>query len=156
MGRLCQTMLCPQPQNPCLATVRMNHQLSQPQSAKWLLMSDKVIGLFWTVYVDLLVCYLLQSVYSLISVAPGHRWATPTLASAEMVTHRLLAYAMGSNDDSDWPIHSLMLSFHDLRGIPVRRLSSAVIGSMILAAYHDGRRGRTTSCDARIERRSQR
>ena len=29
---------------------------------------------------------------------------------------------MCSNDDIDWPVHSLMLSFHDLRGRPLQQL----------------------------------
>ena len=38
-----------------------------------------------------------------------------TDASVVMVTHRLLSSAMHSSDDSDWPAHSLILSFHDFR-----------------------------------------
>ena len=33
---------------------------------------------------------------------------------------------MRSNDDNDWPVHSLMLSLHDLRDLPLQRLPSAV------------------------------
>ena len=32
-------------------------------------------------------------------------WGTPTDASATMVAHRLLLYAMRSNGDNDWPVH---------------------------------------------------
>ena len=46
-------------------------------------------------------------------------------------THRPLSSAMRSNDDIHWPVHSLMLSFHDFRGLPLRRLPSTVPGSMI-------------------------
>ena len=28
---------------------------------------------------------------------------------------------MRSNDDGVWPVHSLMLAFHDLRGLPLGR-----------------------------------
>ena len=35
---------------------------------------------------------------------------------------------MHSNDDIDWPVHSL-LSFHDLWGLPLRRLPSTVLCS---------------------------
>ena len=51
---------------------------------------------------------------------------TPTDASATMGVHRLLSSAMRSNDDNDWPVHSLMLSLHDLRDLPLQRLPSAV------------------------------
>ena len=50
---------------------------------------------------------------------------------------------MRSNDDSDWPVHSLMLLLHDLRGLPLRRLPSTVLCIRFLAAYHDGGHGRT-------------
>ena len=74
---------------------------------------------------------------------------TPTDAFAAMVAHRLLPSAMRSNDDSDRPVNSLMLSLRDLRGLPLRRLPSTVPCSMILAAYRDGRHVRTTiDCDA--------
>ena len=58
--------------------------------------------------------------------------------------------AMPDNDNNiDRPVHSLMFSFHDLRGHPLRRLPSTVLCSIISAAYHDGRHGRTmTACDA--------
>ena len=48
----------------------------------------------------------------------------PTAASAVTVAHQLLSSAMRSNNDRDWPVHSLMLSFHDLRGLPLWRPSS--------------------------------
>ena len=34
-----------------------------------------------------------------------------------MVAYRLLSSAMHNNDDNDWPVHSLMLSYRDLRGL---------------------------------------
>ena len=37
---------------------------------------------------------------------------------------------MRSNGDIDWPVHSLILIFHDLRGLPLRRLPSTVLRSM--------------------------
>ena len=40
---------------------------------------------------------------------------------------------MRSNDDSDRPVHSLLSSFHDLRGLPLRRLSSTVPCRMIFS-----------------------
>ena len=40
--------------------------------------------------------------------------------------------AMTSFDGGDWPVHSLMLSFHDLRGLPLRRPPSTVPCSMVL------------------------
>ena len=39
---------------------------------------------------------------------------TPTDPTAVMVAHRRLYTAMRNNDDIDWPVPSLMLSFHDL------------------------------------------
>ena len=44
------------------------------------------------------------------------RRGAPTDASAVMAASRLLSSAMRRNDDFDWPVHSLMLSFHDLDG----------------------------------------
>ena len=52
-----------------------------------------------------------------------------TDASAVMTAHRPLPFAMHSNDDIDWPVHSLMLSFNDLRGLPLRRLPSTALCS---------------------------
>ena len=39
-----------------------------------------------------------------------------------MAAHRLPAAAMRSNDDIDGAVNSLMLSFDDLRGLPLRQL----------------------------------
>ena len=36
-----------------------------------------------------------------------------------MVAHRLLSFAMRSNDDNDWPVTFSMLPLHDLRGLPL-------------------------------------
>ena len=47
-----------------------------------------------------------------------------------MVAHRLLSYVIRSNYDNDCPVHSLILSFHDLRLVPQRRLPSTVTGRM--------------------------
>ena len=68
------------------------------------------------------------------------RWDTPTVTFAVMVAHRPLSSAVGvhSNDNIDWPVHSLMFSLHDLCGLPLRRLPSTVPCSMILAADHHG------------------
>ena len=59
-------------------------------------------------------------------------------ASAAMGAHRRLSSATRSTDDIDWPVHSLMFSFHDLRGLPVRRLPSTEPCSTLCssAAYH--------------------
>ena len=47
--------------------------------------------------------------------------------SAVMAAYRLLWFVMRSNDDSDlWPINSLMLSFQDLGGLPLRLSPSTV------------------------------
>ena len=34
-----------------------------------------------------------------------------------VTAHRLLSNAMRSNDDIGWPVHSLILLFHDLRDL---------------------------------------
>ena len=68
----------------------------------------------------------------LIPVTPGrHHSVTLTEASAVMFWHQLLSSAMCSNDDNDWPVHSLKLSLHDLLGHSLRRLPSTVSSSVI-------------------------
>ena len=68
---------------------------------------------------------------------------TPLLCA--MVANRLLSSAMRSNDDSAWPVHSLMLSFHDFRAgfpydeqhlplLPVARVSTSCIMLADMAA----------------------
>ena len=59
-------------------------------------------------------------------VSARRRWGTSTDASAAMVAHRLLSSVMCSNNDNDWPVHSLMLSHHELRGLPLQRLPSTI------------------------------
>ena len=54
------------------------------------------------------------------------RWGTPTDAPAVNAAHQPLSSAMRSNDVDDWPIHSLMLYFYDLRGVHLRRIPSTV------------------------------
>ena len=49
-----------------------------------------------------------------------------------MTAHRNLSSVMRSNDDSDKPVHFLMWSFHDLHGLPLRRLPFTVPCSMIV------------------------
>ena len=71
----------------------------------------------------------------LLPVAPRHRWGAPTNASSAMTVHRPLSFAMRSNDDIDWPVHSLIPSFHDLRDLTLRRLPptgpcSVIFGSV--------------------------
>ena len=39
------------------------------------------------------------------------RWDTPTDTPAVMAVHRRLSSATLSNDDIDWPVHSLTFSF---------------------------------------------
>ena len=56
----------------------------------------------------------------LIPVTSKHRWDTPVDASAVIVTHRLLSSAMSNNDDSDRPVHFLLLYLHALRGLSLR------------------------------------
>ena len=57
---------------------------------------------------------------------PKRRCDTPTNTSAVTAAHQLLSSAMRSSDDNDRPVHSLMLSFHDLHGRPLRRLQATV------------------------------
>ena len=56
----------------------------------------------------------------------------PTDASAVVVAHQRLSSATRSNDDIDWPVHSLMLSFHDafVRRLPSKRTYSFVLCSL--------------------------
>ena len=58
---------------------------------------------------------------------------TPTDACAAMVGRRLLSSAIRSNDDNDWPAHSLILSLHDLVAV-----SLSIYGAQ-LALYRFGR-----------------
>ena len=71
-------------------------------------------------------------------VTPRRRWGTRTDAYVAMTTHRLLSSTMCSNDDIDLPVHSLMLSFHDLRGLPLRlrpiaQMAIFVLGNIVVA-----------------------
>ena len=59
---------------------------------------------------------------SQIPVTPRPHWGIPTDTYPAMTAHQPLSSAMHSNDDIDWPVHSLMLPFHDLRGLPLRSL----------------------------------
>ena len=43
-----------------------------------------------------------------------------------ITAHRPLSSVMRSNNDIDRPVNSLMLSFHDLRGLFLRRLLATV------------------------------
>ena len=47
----------------------------------------------------------------------------PSSYKAELfpLSHGPLSSSMRSNDDNDWPVHSLMLFLHDLRGLHLRR-----------------------------------
>ena len=62
---------------------------------------------------------------------------------------------MRSNDSVNWPVHSLMLFFHDLSGLPLRCLPSAEPCSMIFGSIswsnHDNLRHLTAeSHEARL------
>ena len=61
----------------------------------------------------------IQSINQSKPVTPRPRWSTLTDASAVMAAHRRLSSVTRSNDDIDWPVLSLMLSVHDLRGLPL-------------------------------------
>ena len=79
----------------------------------------------------LIRAYVNQSINQSKPVTLRRRWGVPTDASAVMGTRRCLSSATRSNDHIDWPVHSLMLSIHDLRGLPLRRLPSTEYWSMI-------------------------
>ena len=82
-------------------------------------------------------------------MTPKHCWGIPTDASAAMVAHGVLSTAMHINDDNDWPVHSLMLSIHDIHGLPLWRILSDVPCSMIYDSVSWCRHGRTMiTCDA--------
>ena len=53
---------------------------------------------------------------------PRRRWGISTDGSGVTAADWRLPYAMQSDDDIDWPIHSLVLSFKDLGGLLLRRL----------------------------------
>ena len=74
----------------------------------------------------------------------GRRSGTPTDASTLVVTHRLISSLMrSSDDDCGWPVHSLMLSFHDFSRLPLRWSPSTIPCSMVFfsAACHVDRNG---------------
>ena len=76
-----------------------------------------------------------QSISQSKHVTPRRRWCTQTDASAMMAAHRRLSSATRSNGDIDrLLVHSLMLSFHDLRSLPLRRLPSMEPCSMIFGS----------------------
>ena len=79
----------------------------------------------------------------LIPVMPRHRWDTLADDSTVMAAHRLLSSVMCSNVGINWPVHSLMLPFHDLRILPLWWLlyHPLFLVVWISTAYHDGRRG---------------
>ena len=51
-----------------------------------------------------------------------------------MTVHGPLSSAMHINDYMDWPVHSFMLSFHDLLGFPLQRLPATVPCCMIFGS----------------------
>ena len=67
-------------------------------------------------------------------VMPRCRSVTPINDSAVIAAHRRLSSATRTNNDVDQPIHSLMQSFYDLRGVPVRRLLSTKPCGMIFGS----------------------
>ena len=67
-------------------------------------------------------------------VTQRRHWGTLTDASTVMVAHRCLPSAKQSNADIDWPVHSLMLPLHDLRGLLLQRLLSTEPCSIIFGS----------------------
>ena len=67
-------------------------------------------------FAPVLVESLLMTKNSLVTLE--RRWNTQTDASMVMTAHRLLSSALRGSDNSDWTIHSLLLSLHDLHGFP--------------------------------------
>ena len=70
----------------------------------------------------------------LILMTPRRHCSIMTYASPVTTAHRLLPSAMWSSDDNDWPVHSLMLSLHDLRSPAEWRIPSTVRYSMIFTS----------------------
>ena len=60
--------------------------------------------------------------------------ACTVMASYRLLQCLAMSSAMRSCDDNDWPVHSLILSFHDLRGLPLRWVPCTVLCSMIFGS----------------------
>ena len=57
----------------------------------------------------------------------------PKRSGTEAMRSHLMSRTMGSSDDSDWHVHSLILFFHDLHGLRLRRPSSTVPASTVFS-----------------------
>ena len=79
-------------------------------------------------------CFLSKRINQSKPVTPRRRWGIPTDASTVMVAHQCLSSATRTNGDTDWPVYSLMESFHDLCSLPLRRLPSTEPCSMIFGS----------------------
>ena len=64
-----------------------------------------------------------QKIGQLIPLTPGCRWGTLTLLClcGDGCQSTSVVCDMHSSDDSDWLVHCLVLSFHYLRDLPLRR-----------------------------------
>ena len=84
----------------------------------------------WRTRIRMVCKTIFTSVNQSKTVTLRRRWVT----SAMVAAHRRRASAARGNDDIDWPLHSLMFSFQDLRGPLLRRLSSTKLCSMIFGS----------------------
>ena len=68
----------------------------------------------------------LNTMNCLIPVTPMRRWGYSDRLLCCDGYPSTSVVGVRSIDGNDWPVHSLMLSLRDLRGLPLRRLSSTV------------------------------
>ena len=86
----------------------------------------------------------------LITVTPGRHWANTT-DCAVMAAHWSLSSAMGSCDGSDWPVHSLMKSFYDVRDLLCDDDLPQFHAVWFSATYRFSRHDRTTIvCEVKL------
>ena len=69
---------------------------------------------------------------------PAASLGTRTGASSVMVAYRLLSSVMLSNDDSNWSVHSMMFSFHDLHGCVLKIAITQSLGDNIILWHWQG------------------
>ena len=67
---------------------------------------------------------------------PERRWRTPADPCPVMVSRQLVLFAMRSSAGSNWPVHSMMLSFHALHALPLRRPPYVVLVFISVSCRH--------------------
>ena len=72
---------------------------------------------------------------------------TSTDAFTVIAIRRLLLSAMRSNNDSNWPVHSLMLSLHDLRDLRPQQSPSIVTFSTVFGSLSCQNISGNNSCE---------